>query len=72
MSESNTDCYIGIKNCGCIVALVYDHQKYRKDTAETVAEFIESGYRVERAVFDEVKHKLKRCKCNASKNETTT
>lgn len=59
-----TDCYIGIKPCGCMVAWVYDDPKYLKDTAETLADFIRSGYSVERVTTDEVRNRLGKCKCS--------
>lgn len=54
--------YIGIKPCGCTVAAVIDDPKYAKDTAESVADFIKSGYRIERVACDEARFKLKECK----------
>lgn len=58
-----TDCYVGIKPCGCMVAWVRDEQGYENATAKVVIDFIKSGYRVERAISDEVRLKLCRCKC---------
>lgn len=57
------NCYIGIKPCGCVVAWVNDNPAFRKGVAEAVSEFIQCGYQVEAANTDEVRHKLKRCKC---------
>lgn len=57
------DCYVGVKPCGCMVAWVFDGPKYPKDVAKSVADFIKSGYRVERANTDSVRRKLGRCKC---------
>jgi len=61
-----SDCYIGIKECGCVVAVVIDRAEYKKDTAKSVADFIKRGYRVEAAVLEEVRHKLGSCKCKPS------
>jgi hypothetical protein len=57
------DCYVGIKPCGCMVAWVYDDPMYPQDVAKSIDEFRRSGYSVERANTDEVRHKLKKCKC---------
>ena len=62
-SVRRLDCYVGIKPCGCMVAWVHDTPEHQKDVAESVADFIKSGYSVERANTDEVRHKLGRCKC---------
>jgi len=40
--------YVGIKDCGCCVAVVADIPGYEKHTAETVAEFITDGLKVKR------------------------
>jgi len=65
------DCYVGIKQCGCMVAWVFDDPKYPKDVAKSVANFIKSGYSVERANTDEVRHKLGKCKCAKPSNAGT-
>lgn len=65
MSPETTDCYVGIKPCGCMVAWVYDEKKYPQDVAESVARFIREGYRIESANTDDIRSKLGRCKCNA-------
>jgi len=57
------DGYVGIKPCGCMVAVVVDNPRWIKDTARTIARFVRNGYRVEPAVLDEVRHKLGPCKC---------
>ena len=64
------DCYVGIKPCGCMVAWVYDDPKHPKDVANSVSDFIRSGYFVERANTDEVRHKLGKCKCAKPSNAT--
>jgi hypothetical protein len=64
MTPKKPDCYVGIKECGCMVAVVFDDPRFRKDTAKTVAEFIKSGYRVENKIWSEVGHSLGRCKCS--------
>lgn len=40
--------YVGRKACGCAVAAVVDDPRFAKDTAKAVADFIKSGYAVER------------------------
>lgn len=61
-----SDCYVGVKPCGCMVAWVFDDPKYPKDVAKSVADFIKSGYRVERANTEEIRSKLGRCKCRGT------
>ena len=63
LPDKKPDCYIGIKACGCYVAVVFDDPRFKKDTAETVAEFIKEGYRVESRVWSEVQARVGRCKC---------
>lgn len=53
--------YVGKKPCGCIVAFVVDDPKYPKDTAKSVAEFIRSGYAVERVTVEESRKIVSRC-----------
>ena len=57
------DCYVGIMPCGCYVAVVMDRPEYRKETAKTIAQYIQNGYRIEPAILEEVRHKLGKCKC---------
>ena len=56
-----THCYIGIKKCGCVVAAVIDEGN--KHTAESVAEFIEDGYTIERVKTEDARNRLMACKC---------
>lgn len=57
--SDHTHAYIGIKPCGCVVAVtVDDGGKY---VAKDVAEFIESGLIIQRVLIANVA--LKRCKC---------
>ena len=58
----NTHAYIGRKECGCVVAAVVDDPKYKKDTAQSVAEFLEGGLTIERVTLDETRELLKVCK----------
>ena len=48
MSEKDEDndnmmCYVAKKSCGCTVGAAVDMPEYQKDTAKSVAEFIEDG-----------------------------
>lgn len=49
--------------CGSMVAIVIDLPGYGKDTARSVAEFIRSGYRVERVTIEEGRNILAFCRC---------
>lgn len=62
-TEPIDDCYVGIKPCGCMVAWVYDNGELQKEVAKSVADFIKSGYRVERSNTEEVRYKLGPCRC---------
>ncbi len=56
-------CYVGIKACGCMVAVVYDDPEHKDHTADAVARFVVDGYRVERLPIETSRSKLGRCKC---------
>lgn len=45
--------YVGFKPCGCFVAFSADVVGMEKETAEDVADFIRSGYRVQHMTDDE-------------------
>ena len=55
--------YIGKKECGCTVVIVSDDPKYKKDTADTVAEMIRDGLTVERTSQKEGLELFGRCNC---------
>lgn len=56
--------YIGRKKCGCVVAARVDAD-YRggEAVAADVADFIKSGYTVERVTTEEARTLLHRCRC---------
>lgn len=58
----NTYAYVGIKDCGCIVAAAVDVKAHSKDVAKSVADFIKDGLKVERVTVEEAREKLRRCK----------
>jgi hypothetical protein len=66
-SSGAMDCYVGIKSCGCMVAWVFDSKDHPKDTANSVAQFIKDGYRVESANTEAIRKKLGPCKCRQRK-----
>jgi len=53
-------CYIGRKSCGCVVAACCDQGD--ENTASDVADFIKSGYTIERIKTDEARVMLTSCK----------
>lgn len=59
-------CYVGIKACGCIVAVVVDRPEWVKDTAKDVAAFIMRGLTVERMKVSETRTMHMGCKCQPS------
>ena len=56
--------YIGTKSCGCTVAAVVDVKGMEKETAKSVAKFIQAGLTIERIRTEDVKHRMKACKCH--------
>lgn len=46
-------CYIGRIACGCMVAVCFDEPDFPKATATSVADFIKSGYAVERVTYEQ-------------------
>lgn len=57
-----SDCYVGIKACGCAVAAAVDNPEHFKDTAKTVAAWIRDGLTVERKPVEWVRENLRSCK----------
>lgn len=66
--SARSDCYVGIKPCGCMVAWVHDSPEHQKDTAKSVAQFIKDGYRVEAAITADIRSKLGPCRCKSWDN----
>jgi hypothetical protein len=63
--KAATHCYIGIKPCGCTVAACADYPDWKDDTAEAVADYIKSGYRVERIETRSAKLRICNCNCDS-------
>ena len=61
----NKFAYVGTKPCGCTVAATVINPEWAKDTAKSVAQWIKDGYTVDKVSLEEVKIKLKSCKCAA-------
>lgn len=59
MTAPAPDCYVGRMPCGCLVAWVSD---LTEDRAKVVADWIRSGYTVERANTDSIRSQLGPCK----------
>ena len=55
--------YIGRKACGCVVAACMDDKDHPKYTAEDLAEFVMSGYTIERVPIEQARQMLTGCKC---------
>ena len=56
-----THAYIGVKDCGCVVAITVDTPQRPKEVAIDVAEFIENGLHIERLPLDDARTKIKPC-----------
>ncbi len=60
--QLTTHCYVGIRSCGCRVAVIMDMPHNRTGTASTVADYIKSGYRIERESLEDFKaNGMQRC-----------
>ena len=70
--NAKPDCYVAFMPCGCMVACVYDDQRWPADTARTLVEWTRKGYRFEPAALNEVKDKLGPCKCKPTQLELPT
>jgi hypothetical protein len=70
MSEKVNDCYIGVKPCGCVVA-VTSMDMPKKELAKTLADFVKSGYEVQATNWDENRHRFGACNCDKKQKEPT-
>ena len=57
-------CYIGIKECGCVVAACVDNPEHKKDTAKNISDWIKDGWTTERIPVEDTRNRLSSCKCN--------
>lgn len=62
-----THVYLGLKACGCGVAVVIDDEMAREDLAETLAGYIREGLTIERVPIDGFMSRFKGCKCESPK-----
>jgi NADPH:quinone reductase-like Zn-dependent oxidoreductase len=53
--------YVGIKNCGCMVAAMVDNPEHKKDTAKEIAKWIREGLTIERVTAEYVRENFKKC-----------
>jgi hypothetical protein len=60
--SGETRCYVGRKDCGCVVAACVDNPEHRRDTARFVADIIKDGLTVETMTVKEVRRCLTVCK----------
>lgn len=54
-------CYVGIKPCGCCVAVCVDIPEHKKDTAKFVARCLKDGLTVERKTVEWSRKNLLMC-----------
>ena len=64
MNEVKTMCYIGVKECGCVVAACVDNPKHKKDIAKNVGDWVKDGLTIERISVEDTRNRLSYCKCN--------
>lgn len=55
-------CYVGIKECGCCVAVAVDKPEYAKDTAKFVATLMRGGLTIERQTVEWARKNMTICK----------
>ena len=55
-------CYIGMKPCGCAVTATVDKPEWKKETAESLAEWVKDGLTIERRTVEEARAILRRCR----------
>ena len=60
MSEARF-AYIGIKDCGCTVAVTVDTPEDKTSVAQDVSDFVKCGYTVQRVSVDEARARLQCC-----------
>lgn len=53
--------YLGVKPCGCAVAIMVDRPEYAKDTAKDIAKWIRDGWAVERVEIEQGRNRLHSC-----------
>lgn len=54
-------CYVASKPCGCSVAAAFDDDRFKRETAESVAEWIRDGLTVRFLSDDEARAVLGPC-----------
>ena len=56
-----SDAFVGIKDCGCVVAACVDNPERKREVAKFVGDLIRSGLRVERVTDEWVRENMKSC-----------
>jgi hypothetical protein len=55
--------YAGLKDCGCLVAVVVDEPSFKGEVAEAVSEWIREGLTILPMAVKEANQRLKPCQC---------
>lgn len=56
--------YIGVKECGCAVAIAVDKPQYTEQTREFINECLDDGLHIERVLLEQGKNRLQSdCLC---------
>jgi hypothetical protein len=55
--------YAGLKDCGCLVAVVVDEPSFKTEVAEAVSEWIREGLTILPMTVEEANQRLKPCQC---------
>ena len=59
--QSENMCYVGRRDCGCIVLAVVDNPEHKKTTAKEIAKGIRDGLKIERTTCQYVRDNMRKC-----------
>jgi hypothetical protein len=58
--------YAGLKDCGCLVAVVVDEPSFKREVGEAVSEWIREGLTILPMTVEEANQRLKPCQCGGA------
>jgi hypothetical protein len=58
---TESECYVGFKECGCAIAAIVDSPKHSNDVAKFMAKMVRDGLRVERKSVVWVRENIHAC-----------
>ncbi len=57
------ECYVGVMDCGCVVAAIFDTEYEDNYLENTLKGYKLAGYKIERMTVEEARKRLSECKC---------